>query len=293
MARVRVDAVQTGGAVLAQVSRTVVYVRLAVSACEAGRAGTLVVERVDGPTRSAIHAGTGLTRDILRFAKLSCVPGFTNATEGTLGVEACSMHTRSRLALIHVDRARGSAVPRSTDARIRVLLGLTATVIQTRLRGTVVDLVAVLASEAVGAHASVVLQCEQLARGPVVTGLRVAGVGHLDLAHGSRIAHGASTRELGSICDTHLHVARTAVLAAETRAAGVARIGVLAVLAHVERRTVAMRLAAWVGRHAGGSILARIGRAGHESLHSGWYRSCNQCEPQDEGHPGFPRLHFR
>lgn len=293
MARVRVDAVQTGGAVLAQVARTVVHVRLAVGAREAGRAGTLVVERVDGPTRSTIHAGAGLTRDVLRFAKLSSVPGFTNATEGTLGVEACSMHARSCLAFIHVDCARGSAVPRSTDAGIRILLGLAAAVIQTRLRCAVVNLVAVLASEAVGAHACVVLQCEQLACGPVMAGLRVAGIGHLDLAHGGRVAHGTSTRELGSVCDTHLHVARAAVLAAETRAAGVARICVLAVLADVERRTIAMRLAAWVGRHAGGSILAWIWRAGHESLHRGWYRSCNQCEPQDKDHPGFPRLHFR
>lgn len=121
-----------------------------------------------------------------------------------------------------------------------------------------VHLVAVLASKAVGAQACVVLQRQQLARGPVVAGLRVAGVGHLDLAHGGRVAHGTCTRELGSVCDTHLHVARAAVLAAETRASGVARIRVLAVLADVERRAVAMRLAAWVGRHAGGSILARI-----------------------------------
>lgn len=246
VARVRVHAVQTRCAVLAQVARAVVHVRLAVGAREAGRARTLVVERVDGPTRPTIHAGARLTRDVLRFAKLSRVPGFTNATEGTLSVEARPMNTRSCLALVHVHRARGSAVPRSTDARIRVLLGLAAAVIQTRLRRAVVNLVAVLASEAVGAHARVVLQSDQLARSPVMAGLRVAGVGHLDLAHGGRVAHGTCARERGSVCDTHLHVARASVLAAETRAAGVARIRVLTVLADVERRTVAMRLAAGV-----------------------------------------------
>lgn len=118
----------------------------------------------------------------------------------------------------------------------------------------------------------------------------VAGVGHLDLAHGGRVAHGTGARELGPVGNTHFDVARAAVLAAEawTR---VARVLVLAVLAHVQRGTIAMRLSARVGRHTGGSILARVWRAGHESLHREWYRSCNQCEPQADGHPGFPRLH--
>lgn len=129
VARVRVDAVQTGGAVLAQVARTVVHVRLAVCTREAWRTRALVVERVDGPTGSAIHAGAGLTRNVLGFAQLTRVAGFTDATEGTLGVEACSMNTGSCLALVHVDRARGSAVPRRTDARIRIFLGLAAAVI--------------------------------------------------------------------------------------------------------------------------------------------------------------------
>lgn len=65
VARVRVDAIQAGGAVLAQVARAVVHVRFAVGAREARRAGALVVERVDRPTRSAIHARAGLARDVL------------------------------------------------------------------------------------------------------------------------------------------------------------------------------------------------------------------------------------
>lgn len=129
VARVRVDAIQAGGAVLAQVSRAVVHIRFAVGAREARRAGALVVERVDRPTRSAIHARAGIARDVLRLAPLARVAGFTDAAERSLGVEARSVHAGPCLALVHVDRARGSAEPRRACTRVRVLLGLTAAVI--------------------------------------------------------------------------------------------------------------------------------------------------------------------
>ncbi len=70
----------------------------------------------------------------------------------------------------------------------------------------------------------------------MLTGRRIADVGHGDLAQRRREAQRTGAREAGHRVGRHLDGARPAVLATRSRTR-VARVGELAVLAHILRRT--------------------------------------------------------
>lgn len=168
-----------------------------------------------------------------------------------------SVDTRAGLALVHVDGACGSAESRSTDAVVRGLLGQAGAVVLARLGRTMVHQLAVLPSVSVCAGARVVCERDERACASVLARSIVAGARQCNLAHGSRVTHGAAAGEGRSTGDAHLHVAGASVLTARPRPR-MARVHVLTVLAHVQRLAVAVGLSAGIGRDAGGSILARV-----------------------------------
>ena len=153
-------------------------------------------------------------------------------------VDTSSVDAGILLALVDVDGAIVSGESGRAGALVRVRQGRAGGAVLAGLQGAVVDRLAARAAESVLARTRVVIQRPQDAHSAVLTGRRVANVGHGDLAQRRREAQRTGAREAGHRVGRHFDGARSAVLATRSRTR-VARIGELAILAHILRRTAA------------------------------------------------------
>jgi hypothetical protein len=104
------------------------------------------------------------------------------------------------LALHNVLRARGAHKAWGTRALVRVPQGFALGPIAAGHGGAVVLQLAVLSRVPWGTGTRIAVQAPQGARAPIEAGVRVARVGHRDLAQGGRVADGADAPEGGAGC---------------------------------------------------------------------------------------------
>lgn len=116
-----------------------------------------------------------------------------------------------------------------------------------------------LACVARRARAGVTIQTAQRAGATIEARVRVARVGYRYLAQRRRETDGARAPEGGTGRGRSTHFAGAPVLTTWARPR-VTWVQVLAVFPHVHRRAIAERLSS---RHAGSTILARVGRTRH------------------------------
>lgn len=240
-AGVAVDIVHAGRAVLTQVPRAVVDVLLAILAAETHRALALIAEGVHLSTFTIILAWRRVARDVLAFAVLSSVARVAHAFVGAVCVVALPAHTGVAVALHYVIATRAPREARRTRALEGVPQGSALASVATRLRRAVVLHLAMRPGVSLGTGARVSLETLQRAGAAVHARVGIARVGHGYLAQRRHESDGAGAGEGGRGGGRDLDVARAAILAARlgTR---VARVQVLAVLAHVHGGAIAIGL---------------------------------------------------
>lgn len=103
LAVIRVDPIHAGGTVLTHIARAVVNILLAIFALETWRAFTFVVVLRRLLAGAPVLAGRRRARNVMRFAVLPGVSGFTHALVGSMGVDAlATVHARTFDALLDV-----------------------------------------------------------------------------------------------------------------------------------------------------------------------------------------------
>lgn len=239
LAVIGVDPVHTGGTVLAQITRAVVNILLAIFALETGWTFALIVELGRLLTGASVLARRRRARNVGRFTVLAGISGITHALVGTVRIDALATIQAGILdALLDILGAGRTLESLRTDTlEVAARDGASATVAARRRRAQIL-LVAVFARVADRAQAAVVVQGLQLAGSTVVARRRIARVFHRNFAQTRGKPDRAPTHERRNAIPGR-YLAGATVLAPRTRPV-VARISGLTKFTGISRRTVAV-----------------------------------------------------
>lgn len=150
---------------------------------------------------------------------------------GAEGVSTGTVSARAIFTLVHILSTGGASESRQAGTGVGVARGVAGGTITTRLGGTVVHFLTLGATVPGRALTPVSVESEKLTGGTVFARVRVAGVGHSDLAKRRLVANRAATVELGARHGRY-DVASTAVLTARARSI-LTRVQVLTVFSNI------------------------------------------------------------
>jgi hypothetical protein len=263
LARVRAYAVDARPPVLTLMSRTIVDVLFAVGPAETGRAITGICMLITLATLSAIQTWTGIAGNVLALAVLSCVAFVASARVAAVCVVALAVHARFVPALVLVVLAFGTRESWGTFALVFLPQRGALGPVPARLGRAVVFLLAVFPCVSRCARTLVGLQRPQRASAPVQARPPVTRVRDRYFTQRRTKSQRTQTRKTRRSPGRYPHLTRPAVLTPRSRSC-MARIQMLAVLAHVLRRTVAEGVA-FRRRYAGPPVLAWARRTRNET----------------------------